>query len=166
MDVVLFVSPRYVSSTIGDSLGLFPVPLPWVDTLDGFECPDTIDLPDLKCIKTSQVYKLGSFVKPLKCNFNFPFCFFFCTTSIFMVLDFMVMVALSSLRLYGYGFFLWFLCHFLWFLWLFLLYIFYGFYVDLDCNMDFAFSPWLWLQIQLLVVKEFRSFYLANSLNL
>ena len=58
-----------------------------------------------------------------------------------MVLAFMVMVALSSLRLYGYGFFLWFLCHFLWFLWLFLLYNFYGFYVDLDCNMDFAFSP-------------------------
>ena len=58
-----------------------------------------------------------------------------------MVLDFMVMVALSFFVAYGYSFLFMVFVLLLWFLWLFLLCIFYGFYVGLDCNMDLALGP-------------------------
>ena len=47
-----------------------------------------------------------------------------------MILDFMVMVSFYGFYVTFYGFYGYFL-----------LYSFYGFYVDLDCNMDLAFSP-------------------------
>ena len=158
VDVVLLISPRYKSSTIGDSLGLFPIPLPWVDFLDGLECLDTMHLPDLKCIKTSQVYKLGSFVKAFKVQFQLSFLLFLCTTLIFMVLEFMVMVVLSSLRLYGYGFFLWFF------------YVtFYGFY-GCFCFIVFMVFVEIWIAIWiLLLVLDYGckfSFWLSKILAL
>ena len=138
VDVVLSVSPRYRSSTIGDNLGLFPIPLPCVDTLDGLDCPDTMDLPDLKCIKTlSKVYKLNFFSMLLKCNFKFLSLFFLHNLN------------LLWFSFYGYGctillcgfmviaFFLWFLCCF---------YSFYGCF----CLVFFMVFMWVWIAIWIL----------------
>ena len=160
VDVVLSVSPRYKSSTIGDSLGLFPIPLPWVHTLDGLEWLDTMDLPDLKCIKTFPSFDWIPFQYPLSSNSILlsllqPLNLWSSSYGLWLPLTFYGFMVLT--------FFLWF--SFLWsfivFMVLFAFVFFMVFIWFLGLQFSFWLSLWICLQSKIWLPK-FLSFLIFH----